>query len=169
MKTAPYFAFYASDTMADKRYRSMSLDERGLLITMMCECWVNHSLPADKISIGKWLGFKDGEIEGALTDRVLTFFSSEKGELICPEIEKYRKKILDSRESKSKGGKKGANKRWRKAEDDGSPIGSPNSISMGRWKEKNRIEKTRSDSQESADNTTNDTWINEYERASRGE
>ncbi len=152
MKTSPYFAFYASDTMADKRYRSMRLDERGLLISMMCECWVNHSMPADADSLGKWLGFQSTEVKAAFTERVLSFFSAAKGELTCPEIEKYRDKILANREKQSKGGKKGANKRWRKvSSNDGLPNNSPNGLSIGRWKEKTRNEKPRTGSPEKAD------------------
>ncbi len=169
MKTAPYFAFYASDTMADKRYRSMRLDERGLLISMMCECWVNNTMPADPDSLGKWLGFQSGEVKTALSDRVLSFFAEVKGELTCPEIEKYREKILVHREKQSKGGKNGANIRWRKVSgDDGSPISLPNGVSMGRWKEKTRNEKTRPVSQEARDIPGYDPWVNEYEKASRG-
>ena len=169
MKTSPYFAFFASDMMADKRYRSMRLDERGLLISMMCECWVNDSMPADPESIGKWLGFQSAEIKAALTESVLSFFTEAKSELICPEIETYREKILDHREKQSRGGKKGANRRWRKvSNEDGSPNSSPNRLSMGRWNEKNRKEKKRTGLQEKANITVDDPWVNEYEEASRG-
>jgi len=162
MKTSPYFAFYASDTMADKRYRSMHLDERGLLISMMCECWVNNTMPSDPDAIGKWLGFQNSEIKAALTVRVLSYFLEAKGELTCPEIEKYREKILAHREKQSKGGKKGANRRWRKvSSDDSLPNSSPNRLTIGRWNEKTRNEKTRTGLPEKA--VTNDPWLNEFE------
>ena len=91
MKTAPSpaFMFYASDIMADKRYRLMELHERGLLITLKCECWVNGSAPADPDELAKWLGFAQEKIKSALTQRVLEFFKIGDGELIDPAIDRY--------------------------------------------------------------------------------
>ncbi len=103
-KTAPAFQFYASDTMADRRYRNMSLEERGLYISLLCECWFNRSVPAEPHSIAKLLGFTKDEIATALTERVLSFFIKDKvGELVNPELERYRVKLEEGREKMSEG------------------------------------------------------------------
>jgi hypothetical protein len=170
MKTAPYFAFYASDTMADKRYRSMRLDERGLLLSMMCECWVNHSLPDDAKTLGKWLGFTKDEVLLALTENVAEFFTLSKGEYICPEIEKYREKILERRRKKSEGGRKGAKGKWNKsADNDGIPNRLPSGSSMGCWNEKTGNERTGTDPLQKDDISIDEAWVNDYEKASKGE
>lgn len=143
-KTAPAFQLYASDTMADKRYRSMSLEERGLYLSILCECWVNRSIPADPSSIGKWLGFPKEVIEAALTRNVLSFFVKDGDELKSAELERYRTKLEEAREKMSKGGKKGAEKRWDKpSPHDSYPINPPNGVSMGSRVEKSRNEKNR--------------------------
>lgn len=165
-KTSPYFAFYASDTMADKRYRMMNLSERGLLISLMCECWVNREIPSDPDAIGKWIGFPGGEVRDALTERVLSFFAKDKTDLICPEIEKYRQKILEARRRQSKGGKKGAQARWNTpSSDDDLPNGLPNDLPNGVL---DRIEKTGNEKANlhGKDDISldQDEWVEEYYR-----
>lgn len=168
-QTSPAFQLYASDTIADKHYRLMSLEERGLLLSLMCECWVNRSVPADPDELGKWLGHPSGQINAALSSRVLSFFSVENGELINPKLEKYRKELEERRAKMSKGGKKGAKTKWRNAsEGDGSPSGYPNGVSMGTGEEKRGKEKSRSEPREKGNIPVVDPWVSEYEKASRG-
>ena len=164
-KTAPYFAFYASDMMADKRYRMMSLSERGLLISLMSECWVNRAIPGDPEALGKWLGYPGAEIKGALTERVLAFFAKDKTDLICPEIEKYRTKILDRRNKQSTGGKKGSNTRWNKdSHEDELPNGLPNDQPNGVLDRKERNGKAKTGLQRGADIPNDlDDWRRDYE------
>ena len=167
MKTAPAFMFYASDTMADKRYRLMTLAERGLYISLLNECWVNRSMPADQNAIAKWLAFAGDEIKSALTDRVLSFFIEENGELTSPELERYRTTLEERREKQSKGGRKGAKSKWSKpSNEDGLPNGYPNGVTMGSRVEKSRKEKTRSEP--SVKPVINDAWVDDYDRASNG-
>lgn len=168
MKTAPAFMFYASDTIADKRYRMMTLAERGLYISLLNECWVNRSMPVEPNAVAKWLGFSVEEIKPALTGRVLSFFIEADGELTSSELEKYRTVLEERREKQSKGGKKGAKSKWDKPSGlDGSPNGLPNGVSMASRVEMSRVEKTRSEPSRKAD--INDQWIDDYEKASNGE
>ncbi|MDQ3185721.1 MAG: hypothetical protein M3Q16_04525 [Pseudomonadota bacterium] len=143
-KTAPAFMFYASDMMADRRYRTMGLEERGLLLSILCECWVNRSMPSDAPSIGKWLSFPKEAIEAALTDKVLSFFDIHTNELTSPELERYRKELEMRRDNMSKGGKKGSKTRWDKpVASDNYPIKHPYGVSMGSRVEQRREEKRR--------------------------
>lgn len=165
-KTAPAFQLYASDTMADKRYRNMSLEERGLYLSILCECWVNRSMPADAQSIGKWLGFSKDIIEPALSERVLAFFDIEEMEITSPELERYRKTLEKRREDMSKGGQKGAEKRWRKpsASDDSQPINHLYGVSMGSRVEQKRDEKNGRENKDDINNK--DHWLDDYEKYS---
>jgi hypothetical protein len=105
-KTAPAFQFYASDTMADRRWRLMSLQERGLKITLDCECWVNKSAPLEIGSLARLIGLSCEEIEKSLTERVISFYEVNDNEIISQELNDY-KVILDERRKRmSEGGKK---------------------------------------------------------------
>lgn len=173
-KTAPAFQFYASDTMADKRYRSMSLEERGLFISILCECWVNRSLPSDAQSISKWLGFAKGSIEAALTERVLSFFSIDKSEITSPELERYRAELEERREKMSQGGKKGAKGKWSSSKGDSHLINPLDGASMGSRVEKSRGEKNGRERKrdeprykEDLSHSDNEQWKTQYENYSQ--
>lgn len=168
MKSAPAFMFYASDAIADKRYRLMTLPERGLYLSMLCECWVNRAVPKSPDDLAKWLGYPPGEIRAGLTERVLSFFIEESGELKSPDLERYRKELDERRAKQVSGGKKGAKTKWGKASrGDGLPNGSPNEVTMAPRVEKSGEEKIKDESSVKAD--ISDPWIEDYERASRGE
>ena len=167
-KAPPAFQFYASDTMADRRYRCMNLGERGLLLSILCECWVNRTAPSDIDSLSKVLGFTRNEVETALTEGVLSFFRIEGGELINTGLAEYRKKLDLGKENMAKGGKKGAQSRWGKPPTrDGHPIDYPNGVLMGSRVEQSRVETSRAEPsrnrEDNKDITFVDPWITEYD------
>ena len=117
----PAFQEYAAALLANKNFRLMSLDERGLLMTMRFECWENLNVPSSKAELANYLGFN--EMNLPLTERVLSFFTDYGTSLICQELEDYRQHIKEQREKQSKGGKKSAaitNAKWEKAESSNS-------------------------------------------------
>jgi hypothetical protein len=107
LRPAPAYQEYASDVLADHRYRLMSLPERGLWDTLRKECWVNHKIPSDISDLHKFLGVDLQTLELALTERVLSFFIIEDGFLVCPELIAYRDVIEDRRQRQSLGGSNG--------------------------------------------------------------
>lgn len=106
--TSPAFQLYAADLLADHRFRLMTMAERGLLLTMLCELWVNASLPALPASLARLLGVNVAGVEAALP-AVMPFFeqTSLNGEMaiVSPQLEAYRSEVLTLREARSKGGK----------------------------------------------------------------
>jgi len=102
----PAFQEYAASFIANKNFRLMSLDERGLLMTMRFECWENLAVPSNRAALAKYLGFDEANFP--LTERVLSFFIIYEQNFICPELEDYRTHLFGIREKQSKGGKKGA-------------------------------------------------------------
>lgn len=44
---SPAFQFYPKDFLTDERVRLMCHTERGVYITLLCLCWLEHSLPQD--------------------------------------------------------------------------------------------------------------------------
>jgi hypothetical protein len=162
MKTAPAFMMYASDTMADRNYRLMSLEERGLFLSLLCECWVNRAVPTDSSGLAKLLGFPVDTVRTTLTERVLSFFERKGGEIQSAELERYRKTLEDRRDRMSQGGKKGAQIKWRPVP---SGDGHPNGVSIGSRVEMSREEKNRGESLIKGVTSIDDAWVKDYDKA----
>lgn len=115
LRKPPAFQMYASDRLADRNFRQMSADERGVLHSIELEFWVNGSVPVDIADLAKVLGFTKDEIETGLTGRVkrhLKVVNSQDGlAYIVPELEQYRIAVYNKRAIQSEAGKRTANKR----------------------------------------------------------
>jgi uncharacterized protein YdaU (DUF1376 family) len=103
-KAPPAFQFYATDTLASKSFRLMKLNERGLYITLLAECWANNTVPADPDTLSNLLGL---DIEGAYSENVLEFFKIDQNQISSPELDDYKKKLDERRQKQIAGGKKG--------------------------------------------------------------
>lgn len=103
----PAFQEYAANMMARTEYRVLSLMERGLLMTIRLECWVNIRMPADPTMLSKVLGVPQEQVKAALP-AIAPFLKVVDGYLICPELEDYREHLRGIRDKKSEGGKLGA-------------------------------------------------------------
>lgn len=135
-RNPPAFQCYAASLIADRNYKLMSPAERGLFMSMYLDSWVNSRLPADTKELAKYLGFEEECIRLNLTDKVLHFFKKDGEDYICPELEDYRKTLVDRNLAKAMGGKKGAElKKQKRAMDEllnkGQPIGYPQGIPLG--------------------------------------
>ena len=107
IRPAPAFQEYASDMLANSRYRTMSLSERGLLDTMRRECWVNESIPKELQELAAYLGKSHEEVSANLSIRVLSFFRERHDQLVCPELVAYRAGLEEKSKRMSEGGKRG--------------------------------------------------------------
>jgi uncharacterized protein YdaU (DUF1376 family) len=110
-KPVPYFPLYAANFIASKPYRLMSLQERGLWITLYMEFWVNGSLPSDVHELSKLLGFEINEVKNALSRLQFSFVEEINSELVCRELEEYRAQFNERREKQRLGGIVGAQKK----------------------------------------------------------
>jgi hypothetical protein len=107
LRPAPAFQEYASDLLAKREFRMMSLAERGLLMTMRLECWVNKSLPTKMSELSLMFGVSEQEMSSQLTPNVLSFFIQEEANLICTELEAYRQNQEAKKAALSEGGRNG--------------------------------------------------------------
>jgi len=107
LRPAPAFQEYASDLLAKREFRMMTLAERGLLMTMRLECWVNKSVPSSKSELALMLGLSEQEINCQLTSKVLDFFNQVGTNLICTELEDYRQNQEATKVALSEGGRNG--------------------------------------------------------------
>lgn len=103
----PAYQEYAATVMAKVQYRTMTLEQRGLLYTMKLECWINESLPSAPEKLAKVLGFSTDEIERCLP-AVKHFFQEKEGLIWSQELEDYRNHLREIREKQAAGGRKGA-------------------------------------------------------------
>jgi hypothetical protein len=113
-RNPPAYQEYASDWLANRNWRLMSLGERGLLDTLRKECWVNRSIPSNVVEIVKIFNLQEDEVSKCLTPRVLGFFSAVGDSLICPELEIYRENLNEQKLNMSKGGSSGGKATQRK-------------------------------------------------------
>jgi len=168
----PAFQEYAANLMARTDYRVLSLAQRGLLMTLRLECWVNVRLPNDPATLARVVGFGDEEIKAALP-AIMPFFVSEGGQLICPELEDYRQHLQAISNKKSEGGKRGAattNGR-RKVVDTkpeqqvGGHSGIPR-LTRGSLVQSNSVQLNKTQPLDRGGTT--DPWLDDYEAASKG-
>lgn len=106
-RDAPAYQEYAATILAQLPFRTMSLQDRGLLYTMKLECWVNVRLPHNHNDLAKVLGLSVAEVAGSLA-AVMPFFDVVDGFIVSPELENYRAHLADRKSKQSHGGKRGS-------------------------------------------------------------
>lgn len=108
-RDAPAYQEYASTILSKMEFRTMTLQERGLLYTLRLESWANGRFPSDASSLAKILGLPLEEITSVLLAvLVMPFFEVTDGLITCPELEEYRQHLVERNARQSKGGKRGA-------------------------------------------------------------
>ena len=125
IRNPPAFQFYSSNYMSAIQYRTMSLSERGLMMSMLCECWVNSYVPSDISQLAKILGYSNDEVSQSLSTNVMHFFFKDNDRIICPELIAYRNKLDERQRLQIEGGKKGALRKKEKEVISSYPQGIP--------------------------------------------
>lgn len=106
-RDAPAYQEYAATILAQLPFRTMTLQDRGLLYTMKLECWVNVRLPNNHNDLAKVLGLPVADVAGSLA-AVMPFFEVVDGFIFSPELENYRVHLADRKSKQSQGGKRGS-------------------------------------------------------------
>lgn len=177
-RQAPAYQEYAASMLANVQFRMLSLAERGLLYTMRLECWVNHGLPENPMTLAKVIGFDATEVSQALP-AVMPFFKSQDGMISCPELDDYRAHLLGIRERQSAGGKLGAEQTNGKRtssrqRNSGNPSGNPSGNSQVEPRVLSSVQpssvqpnKTQSVENGSINEATPDDFITQYNHHDR--
>ena len=166
LRNPPAFQEYAADMLANRLFRTMSLQERGLLMTIRYECWVNNSVPADAGDLAKTLGITEIEVFNALTARVTHFLKEVDKNLTCIELDAYRNKLQSGRQAMSEGGRKGGlNTQARNKNNEATLKGTLKPLSGDEYSrdEKNKIE---SSGREVLKDKEIDKWLENYDKHS---
>ena len=110
-RAPPAFQEYASDILASREYRTLTLAQRGLMHTMRLEVWVNDFLPEQPEIIAQILGFDPKEIASELPF-VMAFFECKNGRITSPELSAYREQLEGVRRKQSAAAKATNKSRW---------------------------------------------------------
>lgn len=114
IRRPPAFQFYPSNVMSSIQYRTMSLAERGLMMSIQNECWVNNSVPSDVKLLARILSYTEDDIRSSLTENVMHFFYNDNDKIICPELIAYSQKLDAKRNAQVEGGKEGQRRKKEK-------------------------------------------------------
>ena len=106
-RDAPAYQEYAASLLAQLPFRTMTLQDRGLLYTMRLECWVNVRLPNNPNDLAKVLGLPVTEVASSLA-AVMPFFEAVGNFIVSPELENYRAYLAERKNRQSQGGKRGS-------------------------------------------------------------
>lgn len=114
LRPCPYYEEFASDILANRDYRLMSLGEKGLLWQIRNECWVNGGVPSNIVELAKVLGCEQSQLDENLTPRVLNFLAKSGDSWTCPELDEQRENFMARREERVRSGSKGGTATQRK-------------------------------------------------------
>jgi len=128
---SPAFQFYPGDFLSDENVISMTFEERGVYITLLSNCWIQGSIPADPDKIIRLLpGYSN---ENGVPSQVMDCFvpmATDPRRLVHPRLEKELQKQDEWREKSSQAGKKSAeNRQIKRNFKGGSNLVQPNSNS----------------------------------------
>ncbi|MCP5246579.1 MAG: hypothetical protein H6937_11800 [Burkholderiales bacterium] len=171
----PAFQEYAATMLSKLSFRTMPLQDRGLLYTMRLECWVNKQLPSNHHDLAKVLGQPVEEVTASLA-AVMEFFEIDGNFIVCPELESYRVHLAERKLKQSQGGKRGSaitnDKRSRKVHADNPSDLSSNSSTNPQVSRQGSVESSvqsntakPSQTQFSKKGAIDDPFVRDYEAA----
>ncbi len=113
MKNPPAFQFYPNDFIAERKVASMTLEERGMYITLLCYCWQDGELPDDMGELADLCGTTEKKFSVAWERRISRCFEkTQSGSWVNPRMRKEMEKQEEYRQKQAEYGKKGAKRRW---------------------------------------------------------
>lgn len=104
----PAYLEYASDLIARREYRELSLEAKGFLWSMRNEWWVNGDFPVDTKRLAAYLGLPTEAVEKLLPE-IKAFYVTDGLNITFSDLSAYKLKLENQREKMSAGGKKNAN------------------------------------------------------------
>lgn len=112
---APAFQFYPKDFLTDGNVAVMSLQERGAYITLLCNCWIEGSIPIEPAKLARSCGVSVPVFQRLWPALAPCFRTNGNADrLIQPRLERERNKQEAFRHSQREKGASGAAARWGK-------------------------------------------------------
>jgi hypothetical protein len=104
----------------------MNLEERGLVLSMLLECWASMDIPKNPYELSQILGVPIDQVRRALTAKALSFFDERGDTYFSSFLDDQRTQFLAERKAKKEGGQKGAAiKKLKASAVVGQPLGQP--------------------------------------------
>lgn len=104
---APAFQFYPKDFLSDSNVVAMSMQERGVYITLICICWDDGSIPADVAALAR-LCATPPKAFARCWPAVSKCFKLAGDRLIHPRLQRERQKQREFRQRQADASRK----RW---------------------------------------------------------
>lgn len=104
---SPAFQFYPRDFLLDGHVASMTLEERGAYITLLCLCWTEITLPIEPLRLARMMGCTAATFKRVWPALEPCFVQADGG-LSHKRLEKERAKQASHRQAQ----KDKADKRW---------------------------------------------------------
>lgn len=128
---SPAFQFYPRDWLSDHNVSSLSYEQEGWYIHLICHCWMEGHIPADPAKALRLLGIRERDIAGVEECEIVAYFNKRHEDmaellatcfvpeaqlklneaqleyLVQPRIEKERHAQELRRQERSESGKKG--------------------------------------------------------------
>jgi uncharacterized protein YdaU (DUF1376 family) len=128
---SPAFSFYPKDILSDERCVSMTHEEFGAYIRLLCHAWLEGSIPSDPVRIGRVLGV-GGRAFRKLWPSLAPCFETVGDRLVQCRLERERERQVQRSTAQAERGRKG-----------GRPTGSTKEKSHGLNPEKPRVSRTK--------------------------
>ena len=111
----PSFQFYPSDWLSSQKIETMTLEEQGIYIRLMCHDWLNDGIPEDPKMIAR-LGRTTEENGKRISELCFRHHPRRKGLMTNLRLEQERQKQKLNRMRRIEAGKAGAEARWGQAD-----------------------------------------------------
>jgi uncharacterized protein YdaU (DUF1376 family) len=128
----PYFQFYPNDFAADGVVEAMTTEQVGAYTLLLCKAWLQEppgTIPNDDTILARWTRLSPERWSEIRPGVVAAFGSGDDGRLHQKRMKHEFAKLVTTARKKSRGGKRGAQKRWAEKDDripNGLPSGTPN-------------------------------------------
>lgn len=112
---SPAFQFYPKDFLTDGQVASMTLDELGAYMKLLCLCWLDQSLPDEPRRLAVMVGTSPDHFAALWPQLRPCFVVREDGRLTQPRLDRERLKQAEFRAEQALKGAKGGAERARRA------------------------------------------------------
>jgi len=166
LREKPSFENYASDWMASEEYALASLQERGLLFSLLNYCWANGGIPADPPRMALLLRLQEEDIASAMGNLVRKHFvpaPHDATRLYSSELERQRRIIHERRQRMSEGGKRGGQRTQEGVRAVKGAFSHPSSQAKAPEMKRNEMKRNAVFKEEQS--SEHEEWIKEYEGA----
>ena len=165
----PWFRMFAANYLADRNFRTISLEERGLILSMLLECWASIDIPKKPDELSQILGVPVDQVKRALTSKALSFFDERGDSYHSNFLDDQRNKFLEIRKARIEGGQKGAaikKKLMVKGGSDAQQVGQPEgSLHQIPSSQVNSFSVNQEGELTNGKHEEHKAWLNDYDNA----